>query len=152
MPHVRTDLRNGFSTLLGQIDSIEGLKHFANRVHPLAQGDYPCTIIKSGPERIEPGTKNRIQNSPQKRYITTEVYGFVRANESLEDVADNLILAIEKVVFSDPTIGGIADSTSLTEIIPHFTGSPNAPTEAVLMRFVSIVWTMEGTPEKSFSN
>lgn len=149
MTHVRQQVRNKFTEILG---TIPGSKVFPSRVHPLSKEDMPCYIVKSGSSIVEPAVKSRMQPALQKRWIETEVYVFARSNEKIEDTLDEMTAIVENKVFDDPTLGSVAAETILQNTESFIGGDPSAPMGACRMSFLSLVLTKEGSPETPIRN
>jgi len=138
--------------ILGTIPSLSG-KVFESRVHPLAKEDLPCVIVKSGPQFVEDATKSHMQpGAIQRRLITTEVYVFARAPELVEDALDNLASLVENKVLENYTLNNVASKTTLIDTQSFITGEPNSPIGALLMNFLSLVYTREGATETPIRN
>lgn len=149
--HVKQALRANMAALLETIPAVTG-KVYQSRVHPLSKDDMPCIIVKSGPESIDLPVKGRQSPALQKRLIVTEVYCFVRAKDKVEDALDEIAAIVENKVFTDYTLGGIAAETSLVGTDSYIGGEPSSPVGALLMNFLSTVYTKEGLPENAIRN
>lgn len=148
--YVRQQVRNKITQILEDKFGTD-LKVWENRVHPLMPDEFPCIIVKSGGQLVEIKTKGRSQPNVQGRAIETEIYVFVR-NTNPQDGLDVYAADVEKAIFADPTLGGLAVETVLSDTNDAMSGEPNFPTGVMRMSFLSMVVTMEGKPEQTLSS
>lgn len=144
--HVRQQAREFIATALQGIEGF-GDKVFPGRVHAIPAKDLPAMVVKSEDELIERAVAKGNQPSIQKRHVETVVYVLTRTSTgNIEDTIDDLAILVEKAIFADPSLGGIASETVLTSIQPMTGQEPDGPTGVHRMAFVSCILTKEGLP------
>lgn len=145
--HVTQQVRNKFTELIATIGAMKTVEE--SRIHPITKDNLPATLIFTEDEQLVMPTRQR---AIQERIITTTAYVFARAQDKIENQLDSLRTEVEKVILSDPTLGGIAHETVLKETNMLLGGNDQDPIGAARMAFVSRVLTKVGDPENPVRN
>lgn len=145
--HVAQQIRNFFTSEIKKISAFKTTEE--SRIHPLGKENLPAALIFTENEEVEQATR---QGAIQQRIITTTVYVFARAQDTIENQLDALRTEVEKTILCNPTLGGIAHETVLTETNLLLGGEDQDPIGAARMNFVSRVLTKTGDPENPVKN
>ncbi len=109
MSHKRTQIRQAFKALLETIPALAAGVHLT-RMTPVPQASLPAYLIYAMEEDFSlDGTANA-----QLRELTLNAELLFSGTDSLDDIADDHALAVEKIVATDRTLGGLAYDTVLT--------------------------------------
>ncbi len=111
MTHPRATIRNAVADRLSSIATVR-----RNRAQPLQREDVPCLAIYTRSEAVTEGLSYRERN------LDLVVDAYAKAGEGLDDALDDLVEAIEAAVDLDPTFGGLAVATVLTNTVVELSG------------------------------
>jgi hypothetical protein len=111
--HERQAIREAALTLLDGATAA-GVRVFKTRLAPLRQAELPAIAVYTDEESVSPDSGT---SSPREltRTVTLAVEGWVKANEDVDDVLDELALEIETAMDADQNLGGTAFDSVLVK-------------------------------------
>ena len=115
MSHVRQQIRDAVVTAVTGLTTT-GSNVFASRVYPVEDSSLPCLAVFTNEESAEHLTMSARGSRPMNRVLELVVAGVAQATSSLDDTLDTIIKEAEEAIAADPTLGGIARDSMLTEI------------------------------------
>lgn len=144
MAHVRKTIREYFGTQLTGLTTT-GSNVFESRVYPMQSAKLPAIIIYTTTESSEEVafSSKRVQN----RVLSVEVQGFVRAISNFDDTLDLIAKEVEVAILDDPTLGGLAINTELTNTQADYSGEGEQPVGTIRLTFDVQYRTETGQPE-----
>jgi len=83
----------------------------------------------------------------QDRVLSVEVQGFVRAISNFDDTLDLIAKEVEVAILDDPTLGGLAINTELTNTQADYSGEGEQPVGTIRLTFDVQYRTETGQPE-----
>lgn len=107
--HMRTQIRDAVATALAGLTQT-GSRVFLSRSLPLG-AETPAILIYTNNETAEYDLGEMI--CIPRRLITLTVEGYHHGDD--DDLLDQIALEVETALFSDPTLGGLAEGISNTE-------------------------------------
>ena len=134
--HVRQQVRDAIAAKVNAVAALTG-KTFTSRTSELAAEELPAAIVVFEGETIENKGSNRPGIGIQKRNIQTGVYIFARSLTKIEEALDILTAEVEKKVFEDSTLQGVAAQTTIESVEPDIRSSPTLPTGLYRILFSS---------------
>jgi len=144
MAHVRKTIREYLGTQLTGLTTT-GSNVFESRVYPMQSAKLPAIIIYTTTESSEEVafSSKRVQN----RVLSVEVQGFVRAISNFDDTLDLIAKEVEVAILDDPTLGGLAINTELTNTQADYSGEGEQPVGTIRLTFDVQYRTETGQPE-----
>jgi len=144
MAHVRKTIREYFGTQLTGLTTT-GSNVFESRVYPMQAGKLPAILIYTTTESSEEVafSSRRVQN----RVLSVEVQGFVRAISNFDDTLDLIAKEVEVAILDDPSLGGLAINTELTNTQADYSGEGEQPVGTIRLTFDVQYRTETGQPE-----
>lgn len=144
MAHVRKTIREYFGTQLTGLTTT-GSNVFESRVYPMQAAKLPAIIIYTTTETSEETafSSKRVQT----RMLSVEVQGFVRAISNFDDTLDLIAKEVEVAILDDPTLGGLAINTELTNTQADYSGEGEQPVGTIRLTFDVQYRTETGQPE-----
>lgn len=144
MAHVRKTIREYFGTQLTGLTTT-GANVFESRVYPMQAAKLPAILIYTTTESSEEVafSSRRVQN----RVLSVEVQGFVRAISNFDDTLDLIAKEVEVAILDDPTLGGLAINTELTNTQADYSGEGEQPVGTIRLTFDVQYRTETGQPE-----
>jgi len=144
MAHVRKTIREYFGSQLTGLTTT-GSNVFESRVYPMQSAKLPAIIIYTTTESSEEVafSSKRVQN----RMLSVEVQGFVRAISNFDDTLDLIAKEVEVAILDDPSLGGLAINTELTNTQADYSGEGEQPVGTIRLTFDVQYRTETGQPE-----
>ena len=143
MAHVRKQIRdNAVSTLMGLTTT--GARVYASRVHPNEAANLPALCVYTINETSELIAMNENQ---LRRSLDLVVEGYARAKADLDDTLDTIATEVEEALAIDPTRGGIAHKTVITDTEVSLSDEGNQPIGVIRMLFQIDYVTSSGDVE-----
>jgi hypothetical protein len=112
MAHVRKLIRDNVTTTLTGL-STTGSNVFQTRLFSLGENKLPAICIYTKSEAVEYVTITRPRT--QIRTLDVAVEFFVKGTANVDDAIDAVALEIEEALYADPTRGGNAKDTKITD-------------------------------------
>ena len=141
--HVRKQIRDAVvTTVTGLTTTTTNV--FASRVYRVEDSKLPALLVYTNEEESEVLSMSR----PQKihRTVAVVVEGIAKATTALDDTLDTIAKEIETAIAADPTVGGLAKETVLTDIGVELTGDAQQPTGSIRLSFAVRYVTLETDP------
>lgn len=110
--HVRQQIREAMAAELTGL-ATTGSRVFQSRVYPLSDNELPCLLISNGNNG---GVEYASVGYPRlvKRTTVVEVKAVAKLTVNLDDLLDTMCNEVEKAVFANLTLGGLAKDIRLS--------------------------------------
>ena len=144
MSHARTQIRNVVTALLLNNTSA-GDKVFESRVYPLENPKLPALLIYTKQEVVADQSMSRPRTQVRQLQLTIEAY--IKATSNIDETADTLALEVEQIIAADPTLGGLAKDTMLTNTDIQFLDDGEKPIAVAVLTFTVNYTVKENAPQ-----
>lgn len=111
--HLRRQIRDQVATMLAGLTTT-GSNVFVTRAHPAEQANLPALLIYTLSETADLSTDDAQGVKTYRRTLELAVEG-VAQGVSVDDVLDDIALEVEEAIEADPTLGGLAWDSALTD-------------------------------------
>lgn len=130
MTHVRQQIREAVANKLDAASEITA-PVYKSRVHSLADVKLPAVLVYTTEESSE-----RLSMDPElARECTLQIVAAVKNTGNFDDEADELSAQIERAMFSDRLLGGLAKELVLESTEIELVGDGDKPVGAVTLEY-----------------
>ena len=145
MAHVRKQIRDDVVvTLIGLTTT--GTRVYASRVHPNEAAKLPALCVYTLNETSELIAMNENQ---LRRSLDLVVEGYAKAKANLDDTLDTIATEVEEALALDPTRGGVAHKTVITDTEVSLSDEGDQPIGVIRMVFQVDYVTTSGDVESN---
>jgi len=144
MSHARTQIRNAVTALLLNNTSA-GDKVFESRVYPLENPKLPALLVYTKQEVVADQSMSRPRTQIRQLQLTVEAY--VKATSNIDETADTLALEVEQIIAADPTLGGLAKDTMLTNTDIQLSADGEKPIAVAVLTYTVNYTVKENAPQ-----
>ncbi|WAP69043.1 hypothetical protein [Jiella pelagia] len=132
----RKDIRKAFkSALEGKTQA--GFKVFTSRAQALSPSDLPCIVVYSRSEAVEEYNAAPLE---YKRTVSIAIEIIANGLRELDDALDDIAEDVERVVFSDDTLGGACSDIRLSQVEMDITSEGDTPIGSCRLTFDCIYY------------
>nr|BDD46843.1 hypothetical protein 9 [bacterium] len=142
--HARTQIRQAVTALLTE-NTDAGGNVFESRVYPLDDLKLPAILVYTNNEAVETDTIAHPRTQTRQVSLSVEIYA--KANTKADTITDNLTLQVEKLIASDPTIGGLVKDTVLDSTETRLSGDAEKPVSITAMTYQITYRVKENAPD-----
>jgi len=148
MTHARQQIRVAIATLVTGLTTT-GANVFPSRVHPLQDTDLPGLTVYTTTEDVE--TDTMMMGTPlareQHRSLNVVVESYVKATANFDNILDTIAVEVEKAILADPTLGGLAKDTVLSNTEISLLSEGDKPVALATFTFLTQYRVSEIDPE-----
>ena len=145
MAHVRKQIRDDvLVTLMGLTTT--GSRVYPSRVHPNEAANLPALCVYTLNETSELIAMNGNQ---LRRALDLVVEGYARAKSDLDDTLDIIATEVEEALAVDPTRGGVAHKTVISDTDISLSSEGDQPIGVIRMVFQVDYVTSSGDVENN---
>lgn len=136
MPHVRSQIRDKFVTILKAGVPLVTRRVYGTRVYPLTQAKLPAITVTASAEESELMTMGATMGARSlERTVDIAVSIYENATASLDSTIDAIAVQVEEAIGADYTLGGIARHSVLTSTSIDFSGESEQPVGIATLTF-----------------
>jgi hypothetical protein len=143
MPHLRITIRQEFvNRLLGNTPAQRRV--YDSRVYTLEKQTLPAIIVFSDHEDIATDTISFPRSQSRTLRVTVQCY--VKNNDTVSTEVDNLVLAVEQLLMTDSTLGGLAKDFRIESCDISMNHDGERPVAVASLVFVVLYKVKENAP------